>query len=459
MNAHPSTDRDSWENGPTARFLDASRASARALDRTGPAFDRFRSWFTRPLLSRPVFLDAEEARGLDHDLTVLLRTLHALPERLFDGDEAAFAAAAGWHPPAVAEPLRLLSGPTVPLGRADLVRRPGGFSVVECNTSSSLGSFEFGELCRAFLSDPSFAAFARDAGLDYLDPLREMAATMLATAGLGPAERPVVALVNWVSSPIDVNPSLFVGLMEDLGFTVLVCRIDELESRGGALHYGGTRIDIAYRTFLLKTVAAEPGAAEILEPLARAVADGAVTLFSPLNADLYGSKLCLAMLSDPRHRGAFTAAELDVIDRVLPWTRVLEDGSADVDGTELPLVKHALQCREDLVLKPGIGHAGRGVVGGWMVGEDEWERLVREAAEAGGHVLQRRVPSAAERFYDHSRPEPSRCLLHWGLFITGSGLSGGFVKGLLDHDQDIRYLGDGSHVGCVFHHRLPSTPL
>lgn len=54
-----------------------------------------------------------------------------------------------------------------------------------------------------------------------------------------------------------------------------------------------------------------------------------VALTSRLDAELYGNKGALAMLSDDRHRGAFSATELARINRVLPWTRPLRAAGTD----------------------------------------------------------------------------------------------------------------------------------
>lgn len=453
------------ENAPTRAFLAGQRGAGRAVDTGGPGFRRFGSWFPRPLLTRPGILDASEVRQLDHDLPVLLRTLQSLPERLFGGDTQALAHALGWTQPGVETILRRLSGPAVPLGRADLVRTPSGFQVVEFNTSSSLGSLEFGELCRAMLSDPAFRDFAAREGLGYADPLSLMAETLLAATGMAPGTRPVLALVKWVRSPVNVDASLFTELMTEAGFTLVPCTVDQLVHRDGALYADGTRVDAVYRTFLLKTAAEDPDAPRLLAPLADAVEDGAARLFSPLNADLAGTKSCMAMLSDERNRWAFTPGERDVIDRVLPWTRSLRGaggaaGSAaetEADGARVPLVPYVREHREELVLKPSVGHAGRGVVAGWMVSQEEWESQL-DAALSGNYIVQRRATSVAERFYGTAgQEEPSLCFLHWGLFVTGAGFGGGFIKGLLNKEQDMRYLGDGSHVGCVFHARSTSA--
>jgi len=438
------------ENAPT-RALNSDDVR---LDPRRPEYDRFRAWFTRPLLARPAVLDAAETASLDRDLPALLRLLQELPHRLFGGDETAFAQALGWDGDRAAAALQLLSGPPVPVGRADLVKSPDGFRVVEFNTSSSLGSFEFGELCRAALADPAFAGTAGRLGLTYRDPMALLADTLLGLTGRDVGNPPVVALVGWPTEPFVVDASLFTGLLQDLGFTVLAGTLPDLEIRADGVHLQGVHVDVVYRTFLLKTVAEDERGTDALRPLADAVDRGDVVLFSPLSSDLFGSKTCFAMLSDEANRHAFSPAELGVVDRLVPWTRSMTGADRRGSDDSGSLAEHVLRDRRELVLKPSIGHAGRGVVAGWLTDHDEWARLVGTAVQ-GGYIVQRRVPSVAERFpvLDPLGDEPrlAGCFLHWGLFVTASGLSGGFVKGLLDHEQDVRYLGDGSHVGCVFH--------
>lgn len=428
------------ENDQTKAFFD--RSECRPLNTDLSGYARFREWFTRPLLARPTILDDAQTRQLGTDLPAMLSILQSLPQRLFDGDQLAFARAIGWTQRSVAHALEHLSGPPVPLGRADLVNTPSGFQMVEYNTSSSLGSFEFGELCRAVLTDDAFGPFAESAGLYHVDPLASMVDTLLSTTGHGPADRPVIALVEWPTTPISVNSSLFVDLMVDLGFRVVAGTLDELSLTGDGLFLGDVRIDIVYRVFLLKAIADDPAAPEVLATLIEAVRTGAVGLFSPVNADLYGTKTCMALVSDERNRQRFTPGELEIIDRVLPWTRSMADPA---------ITEYVLAHREELVLKPSIGHAGLGVVAGWLRTPEEWAVDVRTALR-GEFVVQRRARSVAERFPGAAPGDPhSACFLHWGMFVTGGGLAGGFVKGLLDRAQDVRYLGDGSHVGCVFH--------
>lgn len=441
------------ENQPTADLLD--NVSAAVSDTATAPFARFRSWFPRLVLTRPALLTESESMSLETDLSGLLRLLQSLPDRLFGGDMVSFARAAGWDHPMLPDVLRMLGGPPVSLGRADLVRSPGGFKAVEINTSSSLGSFEFGELCRAFLAVPAFARFAAQESLHHVDPLADMAQTLLASSGYLPDDRPVIAVTRWITSTVDVNPSLFVDLMRDLGFQVVVCTVDQLALRDDGLYLDDLRIDVIHRAFLLQSVLATDGALELLAPLSRARDAGQVQVFAGLTADVYGAKSCLALLSDPRNAHAFTADERRLVARILPWTRRLVDEPAETEGGTEPLVAHVLAHQADLLLKPSIGNAGCGVVAGWLVSREEWETAVDSAIRTNDHIVQRRVVSVSERYIMPGEPTvEADYLLHWGLFITADGLSGGFVKGLPDKPQDVRFLGDGSHVGCIFQQQV-----
>lgn len=437
------------ENESTRALLEATPI----LDFCRPEYKRFRSWFTRPLLTRPAILDATQTRTLNSDLPALLQLLQSLPGRLFDGDQQAFAAAIGWSQ-ASSTALEFLTGSPTGVGRADLVNTKEGFKVVEFNTSSSLGAFEFGELCRAVLKDPAFGPEARRQQLTFVDPMKKLTDFLRSDSPRPGAKHLVVALIKWVSSPFAVDASLFVDLLRDLGFTVLEGLIDDLEIRPNGVFLKGSRVDIIYRTFLLKTVVEDPRADIILRPLADAVQAGLVSLFAPLNVDLFGSKMCLSLLSDDENRHLFSSSELALIDRLVPWTRSMEGADERPHAQGGSLKEYVLKNRKQLVLKPSVGHAGKGIAAGWLMTQREWEVLVDEIA--GRHyIVQHLVNSVAERFLIPSEVDcgdiMAGCFLHWGMFVTPSGLSGGFVKGLPNHAQDIRFLGDGSHVGCVFH--------
>ncbi|MFF5445550.1 hypothetical protein [Streptomyces sp. NPDC012888] len=444
------------ENRITREFLQDARGKSRAVDTTDPAFDRTHAWLGRPVFNRPAFLRAEDVRTLEHDLGVLLRLLSSLPERLHGGDPGRMALSLGL-PPAQAEAVTrcAVPGPAVPLGRADLLRERGRFRLLEFNTTSSLGGCEIAEMSRAMLADLPLTEFAERHGLGFGDPVAGMTASMDAAhpsrSGLP------VAVVKWPDSPATATEfghmRLFLQQLAELGHDVFPCHIGQLAYSGGVLTARGRRVDRLFRTFQLSRLTGTPETAALAAPLLDAVADGAAALFTPLPADLYGIKDCLGLVGDPAHRDLLDPAEAEVVDRLLPWTRPLRPGVTTREGRTVDLLEHLTANREGLLLKPSAGFAGKGITAGWMAGPGEWADRIADALRSGTpHVVQERVVPDAERFVDEDDPDTlAPCLLNWGVFHTVHGYSGAFVKGIPRAAQDFRFLGDGSHVGCVFH--------
>lgn len=92
----------------------------------------------------------------------------------------------------------------------------------------------------------------------------------------------------------------------------------------------------------------------------------------PLGLSPLQSKLFLAWLSDPRARPrTLTPDEIEAVDALIPKTRLLQR----LDGAEMDQVRHN---RGDFVLKRTESHMGRHVFFGCIVGQAEWERLLRE---------------------------------------------------------------------------------
>jgi hypothetical protein len=272
----------------------------------------------------------------------------------------------------------------------------------------------------------------------------------------------VVALADWPGSFPELGPRLgfMARLMEPMGFDVIACHLGQIEERSKALFAHGRRIDILYRFFLIEDLLNGTGMPPSVERILAAAERGTVRVFAPVDSDMYGSKGMLALLSDERNRDAFTAAEVALIDRFLPWTRELRTGPVHVGGSRADLLDLVCARREDFILKPTLMHGGIGVVPGWHADQAEWERHVRAAA-GGPYVVQRRVRPVAERF-----PEPATAsgaaqhlFLNWGVYLVGGGYGGAIMRASADPDVGVVSMANGALVGCCFHPaRRPAQP-
>ncbi|MEU5108293.1 MULTISPECIES: hypothetical protein [unclassified Streptomyces] len=118
----------------------------------------------------------------------------------------------------------------------------------------------------------------------------------------------------------------------------------------------------------------------------QAALDHGCLLVSTQTSTFLSSKLTMGLLSEGRPW--MSAAERALVDRYLPWTRVLTHRRTSRGGREVDLVPFAVANRELLVLKESLGMSGKQVVIGRESGQAEWEAAVAGAAEAGTSVVQ-----------------------------------------------------------------------
>lgn len=442
------------ENELTARFL-RHPASAAKPSRTAFDSELLTVAYGQRLLSRPVFLDPGQRASLESDLGAVHELLTSLPARLFEGSIPALGRAVGMSPAQIDGVQRSAAERPVRLGRADLYQEEDGFRLLEFNLGSALGGFENAELNRALLADPDLLDFVESEGLEFTDTLRCIADTLTAEcADLDIGGRPVVALADWPASFPDLGRRLgfMAQLMKPMGFDAIACHLGQIEERSGALFVHGRRIDILYRFFLIEDLLDDAGMPEVVQRVLTAAERGAVRIFAPVDSELYGNKGTLALLSDERHRDAFTADEITLIDRFLPWTRNLRAGPVHVDGCQVDLLDYVCSWREELIIKPTLMHGGIGIVPGWATSQAEWQRQVGEAL-GGPFVVQRRVRPVAERFAEPDTGVTGVRHLNWGVYLAASGYGGAIVRGSADPDVGVVSMANGALVGCCFHPR------
>lgn len=415
-------------------------------------------------LPAPVFVSAAERARLAADLGTVHTLLTQLPERLFGGDAGALARAVGMTETqaSVVERATKAGQPLLPLARSDCYRDADGFKLLELNITSALGGFENAGICRAMLAHPALAEFAAEHRLDYVDTLHGIVQTLFAECaehmGDG-SRRPVVALVDWPESFKSYEPRLKVmaALFDGFGIDAVPCHVGQISERGGRLEVHGRTIDVVYRFFLVEEIST-PADAELVAPVLRAFEEGRIGMFSRLDAELYGNKGALAMLSDDENRHAFSAQEREVVDRFLPWTRHVRRTATDQAGQEIDLVAHAAAEQHDLILKPTLLHGGTGVVPGWTVSAEEWREQLAAAMD-GPYVVQRRIRPVPELFPANEGSGSQELYLNWGVFATdpqvtgGDGYNGCLVRGSTNPEVGVVSMNGGARVACSLYQK------
>lgn len=116
-------------------------------------------------------------------------------------------------------------------------------------------------------------------------------------------------------------------------------------------------------------------------------------------------KAFFAVLTDEKNAGYFSAEERELIERHIPWTRVVADVKTEHGGEPVELLEFIRKNQKNLVMKPSDEYGGMGVTLGWEMEKKDWERAMelalpdRKAAKAHGTwIVQERIPMRRGQF-------------------------------------------------------------
>ncbi|MFJ1784710.1 hypothetical protein ACIOML_10415 [Streptomyces anulatus] len=98
------------------------------------------------------------------------------------------------------------------------------------------------------------------------------------------------------------------------------------------------------------------------------------------------SKLTMGLLSEGRPW--MTEGDRRLVERYLPWTRILSERRTDREGQQVDLLPFVLKNRELLVLKAALGESGQQVTIGREADQAAWESAVGEALQGRASVVQ-----------------------------------------------------------------------
>jgi hypothetical protein len=402
------------------------------------------------LMPNPVFLAAADSVLLARQLESIYDLLVSLPRRRFAG-RAEYGRLLGLTEFQLEIVERAPTEQPPLMARADLYRTRTGFALLEMNIGSSLGGFQCAEINRAMASHPSLADFVTEKQLSWVDTAERLIGTALAVHArrIGPAA--TVALVDWPDTfPLHQKRiEVMARLCRRSGVETIVCHLGELTEGADGLSYRGRKIDVVYRFFLLEYVTSA-AAVELLQPLLRAVQSGAVTLLSPMDADIYGYKEGLALLSEMVHGDDLDDSERESVACLVPWTRRLRRSIDDPSGETVDTLRFATAWQSELMLKPISLHGGEGIVAGWTVDAGRWRQCLEDSLD-GPYILQQRVHPVAEPVLVKQTIGQMYC--NWGVFLTpatgadSSAYSGCLIRASPDPDVDVIAFGTGALLG------------
>jgi hypothetical protein len=381
--------------------------------------------FRANLLPRPWFVQRSGVEAFAGELVDFFDLLVSLPQRLFDGDLDRYCAAVGVDERSAALLRRGSTGRPTLLGRADVYHDGAEYKLLEFNLGSELGGLDMPGTNRALLRVPEFKAFADDNELDYVDTTSRLATGIRRAGATVTSDEPVVALLEDNGSMAKFGP-WHVALREALARFGLHIRLGEIGDVGrhpGKVTLRGEPVDVVIRNFSVRQIVQDPRAEAALQPILRAHDEGLTALYTTLDSGLFSNKGALALLSDSRSRAEFSARELALVDRVLPWTRTLDE------YTTADLLDYCEEHRTELILKPRIGSSGTDMFVGWETSEPAWREALR-ACTRRGYIAQARVFAKPEPVCDPDTGAVEDWSAVLGIYVDDDGYAGTYARAL-----------------------------
>jgi hypothetical protein len=381
-----------------AIVLGAGAAAAREAARFADALKAAGVTFageSMPSFLRPHLVERRAWRDLHESGRRVLELAVALARRVFDGDARRLAEFLGMPPEEAAWAALDPGPPDVLLSRLDAFATPDGPRFIEINSDAPAG-FGYGDrMAEVFAGTAAFQAFAQRWAVSYQPSSPALVETLRsACAARTGVEQPTVAIVDWADVKTRADQEILREAFERAGLPALLADPRELELGGGRLLAGASAVDVVYRRALLPELLERRAESEALFEAYRS---GAAYFVNSFRCRLSEDKAFFAILTDEAFADYLAAADRDLLARVLPWTRRLEERRTLKAGLEVDLVPFVLRSREQLVLKPAHGYGGQSVLVGSETAASAWESAVA-AAVGGAWVVQERVPIPEEPF-------------------------------------------------------------
>jgi hypothetical protein len=211
---------------------------------------------------------------------------------------------------------------------------------------------------------------------------------------------PRIAILDWREVPTYSEFMLFAEYVRSQGLECVIADPREVEYRDGALLAEGAPVMLIYKRVLLSELVERTG---LNSPVMSAVRDRTVCMVNPFRCKLLHKKASLAVLSDERNAGLFSAAERQAIEAHIPWTRRVEERRTVYHGAPVDLLPFCADQRKRLVLKANDDYGGKGIVLGWETPPEDWARALQAALDgstepAETFVVQERVGVPTEPY-------------------------------------------------------------
>ncbi len=215
--------------------------------------------------------------------------------------------------------------------------------------------------------------------------LDELLATYKVYRGKKRNKKPTIAIVDWKEVPTFTEFQLFEEFFKSKGLKCVIADPRDLTYENNRLRRGATEIDLVYKRILTNDCVEKP---DETKALVGAYLNHDVCMINSFRAKIVHKKSLFAVLTHEKNHHLFTAEELAVISRHIPWTRMIRNEHTSYNGQRIDLVEYVTQYKDRFVIKPNDEYGGKGVSLGKETTQENWNNVVREALSGEPYVTQ-----------------------------------------------------------------------
>ncbi len=433
-----------------------------------PQVPEFFRTYPFPMQSWPVFVSGPKLEELRTVPRALVRLFKSVPERFFGNNPQRIADFLGFEVELVRYMLEQPNGLEWAVARGDFIESADGLKCIEFNFSARLGGWQPEIVQGVWLKAPWMERFLDEVGYEarYRSPIMELyrhAARVSRERGLGSAGELNAAFimppegVDGTQGEAEIRRQMiehFARLYrrflaeegEGMEGALVGCMPADLEARPEGVIAHGLRIHVLF----------EYGYDLHRRDIHRLFRQGKVQDFNGPAYELINDKRLMALLSQWADSGLFDAEERRLLERHLPWTRLLEAEFTKYRGEREYLPDLLEEHRERLVLKGGDSFGGNAVVVGHRTDPDRWRALCDEALEEGSWIAQEWVQPSPMAFVVAGEPLPHDVI--WGHFVFGDRYAGSFLRMMPQGRAGVVNSSQGAVEGLVFEVYPRRTP-
>ncbi len=241
----------------------------------------------------------------------------------------------------------------------------------------------------------------------------------------GRKEKPNIAIVDWDGVSTYTEFESLQEYFKSEGHRTVIADPGKLDYDGKVLRIGDLDVDIFYKRVLIHELF-ERSTSD--HPLLMAYENGNVFMANSFRTKIPHKKASLAVVSNDRYAHLFTNKQLEMIEKHLPWTRLVSDREVRFEGQKFDLLELIRRERHRFILKPNDDYGGSGIVVGWESTESEWDDALEDAL-TDPFVVQLRVPVEKVMFpaYD-GEAKMEELLIDFDPFLFRGKAEGGLIR-------------------------------